>query len=508
MSDCAVRIAKLINYENAGTVEFVFDVETGSFYFLEVNARLQVEHPITEEVTSFDLVSMQLYVAAGGRLKDIPEAMHIKQQGHAIECRLCAEDPKQNFFPDNGTIHLWQPAQWLLGPGRDIRYETAVESGSPIAIYFDPMIAKIIVWAPNRKLAIAKMANLLADLACIGIKTNQAFMRSCLLHPAFEDLEYTTNFIPDNISSLTSPAVDDRVSSIPQLARVIPSLLTRNGRGDMALPARSFRSVGSHFRNQRFDKVNLQCDIITATSDSFNPDGQAESNEEHFLCLPAPHQSGSVRNTLTFDVVRVPQHEAKDASRGPVESPAAELTSRYNKISNVMRTISEQKVSRHNVQVHRFDLIDTRSQVQVSNAESAKAATLELAVDKINIRAHCVLIKSPTNSQTQRIMCQVPQLGKQIHFERDNPLSFVDKNRSSVATVAGSQRTVKAPMPCKILSMPKKNGDAVQVGDTVMVIESMKMEVSISASAAGKFETTRLEGQAVNEGHVLCEIKE
>jgi biotin carboxyl carrier protein len=119
-----------------------------------------------------------------------------------------------------------------------------------------------------------------------------------------------------------------------------------------------------------------------------------------------------------------------------------------------------------------------------------------------------VVIPDPTHSQTQKVICQLPQLGQQLHFERDSLLSFVDKNRSSVAAAAGSQRTVKAPMPCKILSMPKQNGDDVELGETVMVIESMKMEVSINASAAGRFESTRMEGQAVNEGHVLCEIKE
>ncbi|KAH8173956.1 carbamoyl-phosphate synthase L chain, ATP binding domain-containing protein [Sarocladium implicatum] len=505
MSDCAVRIAKLISYENAGTVEFVLDVETGRFYFLEVNARLQVEHPITEEVTGFDLVSMQLYVAAGGRLTDIPEAMDVKQQGHAIECRLCAEDPKQKFFPDNGTIHLWQPAQWPLGPGRDIRYETAVESGSPIAIYFDPMIAKLIVWAPTRKLAIAKMANLLADLACIGIKTNQSFMRNCLLHPAFEDLEYTTNFIPDNLSSLIYPVTDDRVSSIPQLARVIPSLLNRHGKGDLLLPPRSFRSIGPQFRNQRFDKVNLQCDIITASNDATNQKSAAEDDEEHFICLPEPHQPGSVRNTISFDLVKIPRHGAKDESKDAVESAAAQLTSRYNKISNMLRSSPEQTANRHIVHIRKFDPIDTRSR---ASQGSAKAVTLEVAVNKVSIRTHCVVIPDPKHSQTQKVICQLPQLGQQLHFESDSLLSFVDKNRSSVAAAAGSQRTVKAPMPCKILSMPKQNGDDVELGETVMVIESMKMEVSINASAAGRFESTRMEGQAVNEGHVLCEIKE
>ena len=511
MSNCAVRIAKLINYENAGTVEFVLDVETGNFYFLEVNARLQVEHPITEEVTGFDLVSLQVYVAAGGHLTDIPEAMDVKQNGHAIECRLCAEDPKQNFFPDNGTIHLWQPAQWPLDPGRDVRYETSVESGSPIAIYFDPMIAKLIVWAPTRKMAIDKMANLLANLACIGIKTNQFFMRSCLLHPAFQEIEYTTNFIPDNLSSLLYPVIDGRAFAIAQRSKIIPSLLARNiysKRGDDALRQKSFRTVRPNFRNQRFDKVNLQCDVITTTNDSVEEGNEAQISEEHFLCLPSPHQSQNSSDSITFDIVSLPSYEAKAGTDGQVRSAAAELTSRYNNVSNILRSKSKQGVTRLTVQAHRIDELDIKPREPTLDSDCARAATVELSIDNVNVRAHCVVLNGPSLNQTQRILCQIPQLGMLLAFERDSLLSFVDKHRSSVATAAGSQRTVKAPMPCKILSMSKKNGDDVKVGETVMVIESMKMEVTITSSAAGKFETSKTEGQAVNEGHVLCEIKQ
>jgi acetyl/propionyl-CoA carboxylase alpha subunit len=111
MSATAIRIAELIGYEGAGTVEFVFDVQKHSFYFLEVNARLQVEHPITEEVTGLDLVSLQLYVAAGGDLASLPAVETITQTGHTIECRLCAEDPQRDFFPEHGKVLLWQEAE-------------------------------------------------------------------------------------------------------------------------------------------------------------------------------------------------------------------------------------------------------------------------------------------------------------------------------------------------------------------------------------------------------------
>ncbi|KAI8177877.1 putative methylcrotonoyl-CoA carboxylase beta chain [Colletotrichum sp. SAR 10_86] len=168
MSDTAVKIGKLLGYEGAGTVEFVVDTATKKFYFLEVNTRLQVEHPITEEVVGVDLVSLQLYVAAGGRLADVPELSALTQTGHAIECRLCAEDPNRDFMPSHDTVALWKPANTHRGASSVVRYETAMQSGASISIYFDSMICKIVVWAPTRALAIDILAKELANTAIQG----------------------------------------------------------------------------------------------------------------------------------------------------------------------------------------------------------------------------------------------------------------------------------------------------------------------------------------------------
>ncbi|KAK0389170.1 hypothetical protein NLU13_2745 [Sarocladium strictum] len=509
MSDCAVRIAKLIGYENAGTVEFVLDVQTGKFYFLEVNARLQVEHPITEEVTGFDLVSLQLFVAAGGNLSEIPEAMNVSQSGHAIECRLCAEDPKANFFPDNGTIHLWQPADGLLGPGRDVRYETSVESGSPISIYFDPMIAKLIVWAPTRKLAIDKMASLLAETACIGIKTNQFFMRNCLLHPAFQDPEYTTGFISENLPSLLHPALDERAQSVQRLSTVIPSLLLREiEHRQHKAPQRSFTGVRRQFRNQRLDKANVHCDIVTAFNDAGTNDDADRSIDQSFLYLPFPQTHSDSPNARLYEAIPLPSNPQRTASDGKPLSAAAEVTALYNDISNILRTRHKRAAETVDIQVHRWEEIQVKSQNQSPLRESARALTLNLSVSGTSVRTHCVVLNGTSLDRTQRIICHLPQLGKQLEYERDSILSYIDKCRSSVTVAADSQRVVKAPMPCKVLSILKKPGEEVKVGETIMVIESMKMEVSITASAAGSFESSRAEGQAVEEGHVLCEIQE
>ncbi|EQB52983.1 carbamoyl-phosphate synthase subunit L [Colletotrichum gloeosporioides Cg-14] len=221
MSDTAVKIGKLLGYEGAGTVEFVVDTATKTFYFLEVNTRLQVEHPITEEVVGADLVSLQLFVAAAGRLADVPELSDLTQTGHAIECRLCAEDPNRDFMPSHDTVALWKPANPHRDASSVVRYETAIQSGASISIYFDSMICKIVVWAPTRALAIDILAKELANTACVGIKTNQLFLQSCLLHPGFKDTAYQTSFIPTHLDELLRnpyhPELPKYMSAIPGL---------------------------------------------------------------------------------------------------------------------------------------------------------------------------------------------------------------------------------------------------------------------------------------------------
>jgi acetyl/propionyl-CoA carboxylase alpha subunit len=376
------------------------------------------------------------------------------------------------------------------------------------------MIAKLIVWAPTRKMAIDKMASLLASTACIGIKTNQFFMRNCLLHPAFQDPAYTTGFIPENLTSLLYPIAHERGTLIQHLSHVIPSLVVRSVSLDGKhgkVSRTSFAGVRQQFRNQRFDKANIHCDIITALNDTQGESSEEITEETLYLCLPLPNVLGDSVNTSYYDLVSLPPRMAASTGKdGKPLSAAAEITARYNGISNILRSKQRKVAKAVKVQLLRCDEITVESQKQSSSSsrDGARAITLELSLDSVNVRAHCVILNSSSPSQTQRVICHFPQLGAQFQYERDSLLSYIDKCRSSVTVAAYSQRTIKAPMPCKVLSVLKKNGDEVKVGETVMVIESMKMEVSINASAAGTFASSKTEGQAVEEGHVLCEIQE
>jgi acetyl-CoA carboxylase, biotin carboxylase subunit len=188
MGDAAVRIARAVKYVGAGTVEFLFSDVTGEFYFLEMNTRLQVEHPVTELVTGFDLVREQIKVAAGLPLSFKQEDVH--WNGHAIECRVYAEDPENNFFPSPGRISsLRVPA----GPG--IRDDSGVVEGDEVSIYYDPMISKLASWGRSREEAIDRLRRALDEYAVGGIKTTLPFFREIARDEEFIAGRLDTGFI-------------------------------------------------------------------------------------------------------------------------------------------------------------------------------------------------------------------------------------------------------------------------------------------------------------------------
>lgn len=188
----AVKVAQAANYVNAGTVEFLLD-EFGHYYFLEMNTRIQVEHPVTEFVTGTDLVVEQIRIAAG---KSIDHLKNLTQRGHSIECRIYAEDGENNFMPSTGKIIYYdEPA----GPG--IRVDSGIKQGSQITIDYDPIMAKLIVHAPDRETAIIKMKNALNDYKILGVKTSKRFMVDVLNHKEFKKGKTYTDFIENNMTS-------------------------------------------------------------------------------------------------------------------------------------------------------------------------------------------------------------------------------------------------------------------------------------------------------------------
>src|SRR5437763_879099 len=215
MGQAAVAAAKAIGYVGAGTVEFIAD-QDGTFYFMEMNTRLQVEHPVTEMITGQDLVEWQLVVAAGGKMPLTQEQLRI--DGHAVEVRLYAEDPVRNFLPSTGTlVHLRLPAE-----NAHVRVDTGVREGDTVTPYYDPMIAKVIVHDRDRRSAMRRMASLMAETEVVGVTTNAALLRALCSHPAFVGGEIDTGFIErhrDELFAKPAPA-DDRAFAVATLARV------------------------------------------------------------------------------------------------------------------------------------------------------------------------------------------------------------------------------------------------------------------------------------------------
>ncbi|MDC0123154.1 biotin/lipoyl-binding protein [Gammaproteobacteria bacterium] len=188
MGEAALKLAKKIKYCSAGTVEFLMDDNTGEFWFLEVNTRLQVEHPVTEEVTGIDLVYEQIKIARGEELEFTQD--DISWHGHSIEARLYAEDPGNNFLPEVGTLIAYDTE--MAG---DIRWDSGVEQGYKVGTDFDPMLSKVIAWAPNRIDAINKLARGLEKAHFGGVKTNRDFLIACLRNESFINGNTTTDFI-------------------------------------------------------------------------------------------------------------------------------------------------------------------------------------------------------------------------------------------------------------------------------------------------------------------------
>jgi 3-methylcrotonyl-CoA carboxylase alpha subunit len=215
MGEAAVAAARAIGYRGAGTVEFIAD-QDGTFFFMEMNTRLQVEHPVTEAITGQDLVEWQLVVAAGGRMP--LEQAELRIDGHAVEARLYAEDPNRNFLPSTGTlVHLRLPEE-----NAHVRVDAGVRQGDTVSPFYDPMIAKVIVHDRDRASALRRMAALMGGTEVVGVTTNAALLKALCSHAAFVGGEVDTGFIERHRAELfPKPApADDRTLAIATLARV------------------------------------------------------------------------------------------------------------------------------------------------------------------------------------------------------------------------------------------------------------------------------------------------
>ena len=218
LGEAAIAAAKACGYANAGTVEFLFD-RNRNFYFLEMNTRLQVEHPVTEMTTGIDLVKEQIQIAAGQKLKMKQKDIGIN--GHAIECRIYAEDPLNNFFPSTGTIkYLHLPS----GPG--IRNDAGIYEGGEVSVHYDPLLSKLIAWGQDRAEAIERMKRALKEYHISGVRSNISFCLLVMNHPAFAQGEFDTHFIANHFTPEDIARGPEELRQVAAIAAALAQNLT------------------------------------------------------------------------------------------------------------------------------------------------------------------------------------------------------------------------------------------------------------------------------------------
>jgi geranyl-CoA carboxylase alpha subunit len=397
MGEAAVHAAKSCNYVGAGTVEFLADSE-GNFYFLEMNTRLQVEHPVTELITGLDLVAMQLRVAAGDKLSITQKDVTLT--GHAMEVRLYAEDPGANFIPQTGLLNLWQPAS-----GDGIRIDSGIKSGiqqgQTVSPFYDPMLAKIIAYGENREEARRRLVLAVEDSKLLGIKDNRAFLASILRNDTFIQGNATTAFMGDDFSQ--DPSLQPLQAKETEVALAASILCALNSKV----------STGTGWQNNRTGSrvIKLSCEDQTFE-----------------LALTA------VENTITVDFSAI-ELTCTDADEVPQAKP--------------QQTIKIIEHAENTLKYLQDDVIRTITYSQTKGAGEA------LGCDQVHLAA------------------------------RYGNLTFTDTSLQSAKKNKSGSDQVLASMDGGMVDVMVKVGDVVEVGQTLAVLEAMKMEHPLKAGVAG-----------------------
>lgn len=403
MGQAAVAAVQAIGYESAGTVEFLLDGsgDEAEFFFLEVNTRLQVEHPVTEAITGLDLVREQIRIANGEPLGYDQSDLTIS--GHSIEVRLYAEDPSNDFLPATGCVDIWQPAT-----GPTVRYDSGIQTGSEVSVEFDPMLAKVISHAPTRSEAALKLALALERTRLHGVVTNRDFLVATLRHEEFLAGNTTTDFI----------------SRVEIPGQRVPS--------DCELEDASIAVA----------LVSQQLNRNSATSLAFMPSGFRNSS------MP----------------------------------------------SQQMLLLNDDR----EVQVNYRPRRDGSFEVSIGDSEETKTARLisldgdhfEIQLDDVRAAGHAVKFGN-------RWYVDIPA----------GSLNFVEKSRFPEPDSADVEGGLTAPMPGKILAINISEGDSVETGQLLVLMEAMKMEHQIVAAFDGSVSEVRVAvGDQVDNGELLVVI--
>ncbi|HRQ60462.1 MAG TPA: acetyl/propionyl/methylcrotonyl-CoA carboxylase subunit alpha [Alphaproteobacteria bacterium] len=396
MGDAAVKAAEAIDYYGAGTIEFIVDTATNDFYFMEMNTRLQVEHPVTEMITGLDLVEWQLRVAAGEKLPLAQKDLSIN--GHAFEVRFYAEDPAQNFLPQTGPVRHFS---YVLDDG--MRVDTGIEAGDKVTSFYDPMIAKLIVWDKDRADAAAKMLHLLSATKLTGLNTNQEFLAAIFREKDFLKGDVDTGFIPRHEKTL--------------------------------MPA--------DYGQPRVEELALACLYYAL-------DLGAEETDDPWTA------GGSWRSGVT---------------------PASRIVELSVRDQNFAVKLSVQGRT-----------------IRSADFEASLAACADGHIEAL-VNGHRIAAGIVADGKALSIFHQ----GRVVHMH--------PKMHDADDDHGASNGRIVTPMPGRVVSILVKKGESVEKGQPLLIMESMKVEITIRAGCAGRVEDLSV---AVNDqlpdGALLAQI--
>lgn len=412
MGKAATKAARAIDYVNAGTVEFIVG-QSGDFYFMEVNTRLQVEHPVTEMTLGLDLVELQLRVAAGEALPDsLVRDIPLTANGHAIELRLYAEDPEQNFLPGSGKLeHLHLPQR-----SRHVRIDSGVIEGDTVSIFYDPMIAKLIVWDRKRELALARMREALAETEIIGTKSNVEFLEQLIKHEAVVRGTIDTGYLDRHLDEFLYPQSELDINLY--LSAASTALLLH--------------------------EETVSKNTATASSDPYSPWNFSDA-----------WRSGHHGNRLVCLGYRDERYEL--AAYGVQGNYKFEQNEQRCRVTNALLQDDGLTASFDQV-AYRFRVLFTDSTILIHDGE------------------------------------------RRIHFGRMSAFAYKK-------TAEKNTNKLTSPMPGRIVVVKVKSGDTISEGQELLVMEAMKMEISLKAPHDAVIETVQAQqGEFVEADAVLVKL--
>ncbi len=436
MGQAAINAARAVGYVGAGTVEFIADTD-GSFYFMEMNTRLQVEHPVTEMITGQDLVEWQLRVAHGETLP-VSQA-DLTVTGHAIEARLYAEDPANEFLPASGRLHALEFPS--TDNQHDVRIETGVRSGDTVSVHYDPMIAKVIAYGSDREQAIRKLDKTLAETRLVGPATNLQYLRHLLTQPGFIAGGVTTRFIESLSSTPEEQASEDGV-----------------------------------------DWTNAVTAVAIAATSQLHGKVQDGSDKAGWrLNLPSTARTSWDLNGTIYSVKVQETHTGNET---PPE---------YQVVCNPRNATSvDDDVVLHTV-VNRCAVLPNTS---------IDTRHVDISINKRNLS--CRIVTSDPYSVIYPVDKNNNGAVQPLSFHLEERLLSVSNQSGDAGSASGN---LKAPMPGKVAAVNVAEGDTVEKGQTLVVVEAMKMEHAITAPAAGEIaEVCYSVGDSVDERSTLIRM--